>query len=60
MNSGDTVLWPVVMVGLASLQLITQFVRVSSNVGVLEADENTSWPLFNFLLAAKIHKYEFS
>ncbi len=48
------------MVGLASQKVIAKFVRVSSKVGVVEADQNSSRPLLNFLVAAKIHKFEFS
>jgi len=53
MNSLDTFLWPVVLVALAGQKLFTKFLRVSSKLGVAEADENSSWPLFNFLFAAK-------
>jgi len=48
------------MIGLATEKVIAKFVRVSSKVGVAEANKNSSWALLNFLLAAKIHKYEFS
>jgi len=48
------------MIGLATEKVIAKFVRVSSKVGVAEVDKNSSWALLNFLLAAKIHKYEFS
>jgi hypothetical protein len=34
--------------------------RVSSKVGVDRADKNSSWAFFNFLFAAKIHKFEIS
>ncbi len=57
MNSLDTFLWPVL---LTSQEVITNFVRVSLKIGVVEADENSSWALFHFLFAAKIHKFEFS
>jgi len=53
MNSLDTVLWPVVMVHLASPKVITKFGRVLSKAGVDEADENSSEALLNFLFAAK-------
>jgi hypothetical protein len=48
------------MVGLARQKVIAKFVRVSSKVRVVEADQNSSRPLLNFLFAANIHKFEFS
>jgi hypothetical protein len=48
------------MVALACSKVIIKFGRVSSKVGVDEADKNSSWALLNFLFAAKIHKLEFS
>jgi len=56
----DIILWPVVMVALASLKVIMKFGRVSSKVGVDQANENSTWALFNFLFSAKIHKFELS
>jgi hypothetical protein len=57
MNSLDTVLWPVVMVALASPKVIIKFGRVSSKVGVDEADENSSGALLGFFFAVKRAKF---
>jgi hypothetical protein len=50
----------VVLVPVACQKVITKSVRGSSKVGVVEPDQNSSWAFFNFLFAAKIHKFEIS